>query len=173
MSPWCVYVYIYIRAQGLQSSSLLVMTYFLLRDYNILPKKGTTFEPLGIHACHYPEKTYNYTHQPEPSPQQQRSLYNTILYSTIFCHIVLCYIMSYYNILHYIILYHKKLFYFEHPHPTDLSRPGDEPRTQEEYGTDGTVGSAVQGHSGAGSLGLGPQVSGVGCRKTRQRPGKE
>ena len=33
--------------QGLQSSSFVVMTSFLLRDYNILPKKGTTFEPSG------------------------------------------------------------------------------------------------------------------------------
>ena len=33
--------------QRLQCSSFLVMTYFLLRDYSILPKKGTTFEPLG------------------------------------------------------------------------------------------------------------------------------
>ena len=31
----------------LQSSSFLVMTYFLLRDYNILPKKELPFEPLG------------------------------------------------------------------------------------------------------------------------------
>ena len=33
--------------QRLQSSSFWFMTYFLLRDYSIQPKKGTTFEPLG------------------------------------------------------------------------------------------------------------------------------
>ena len=36
-------------AQGLQCSSFLVMTYYLLRDYNVLPKKELgTFEPLGV-----------------------------------------------------------------------------------------------------------------------------
>ena len=33
--------------QTLQYSSSLLMTYFLLRDYRILPKKETTFQPLG------------------------------------------------------------------------------------------------------------------------------
>ena len=39
--------------QRLHCSSFLAMTYFLLREYDILPKeelplqKGTTFEPLG------------------------------------------------------------------------------------------------------------------------------
>ena len=34
--------------QRLQSSSFLVMTYSRLRDDILLPKKGTTFEPLGV-----------------------------------------------------------------------------------------------------------------------------
>ena len=34
-----------IDAQRLQSSSFLVMTYFLLRDYNILPKKELHLSP--------------------------------------------------------------------------------------------------------------------------------
>ena len=37
--------------QGPQCSSFLVRTYFLLRDYNILPQKGTTLEPLGKSLC--------------------------------------------------------------------------------------------------------------------------
>ena len=44
-----------LTTQRLQCSSFLVMAYFLLRDYNILPKKGTTFEPLGSRAAHRPE----------------------------------------------------------------------------------------------------------------------
>ena len=36
---------VYVDTQGLQCSSFLVMTYFLLRDYNILPKKELPLSP--------------------------------------------------------------------------------------------------------------------------------
>ena len=42
---WNFYTY----TQRLQSSSFLVMTYFLLRDYNIQSKNGTTLETLGTY----------------------------------------------------------------------------------------------------------------------------
>ena len=38
--------------QRLQCSSFLVMTYFLLRDHNVLPKKRTTFEPMNQDTLH-------------------------------------------------------------------------------------------------------------------------
>ena len=37
-----------VYTQRLQCSSFSVMTYFWLRDYDILPKTGTTFKPLGF-----------------------------------------------------------------------------------------------------------------------------
>ena len=42
---------IFIYTQGLQRSSFLVMTHFLIRDYNILPKKELLWSPwVHIHA---------------------------------------------------------------------------------------------------------------------------
>ena len=40
--------------QRLQSSSFWVMTYFLLRDYNIQPKKELLWS-LGMHVCNVSE----------------------------------------------------------------------------------------------------------------------